>query len=116
MGDMIYSMDSKESDTPEKNKMVSGSADRIQIVRNLLPENIREYIIKQVLKSDINASKTKLAQTIMDKLEKKFGSGWNIFVGRHFFGFCTYEDGFCIEFVLDDVYRVIIFKSFLPSK
>ncbi|KAG0440497.1 hypothetical protein DMUE_1704 [Dictyocoela muelleri] len=103
---------------PEKNVNATNEEDieRIQIVRNLLPENITEYIKKQVLKTDIKESKTKLAQRLINKLEKNFGAGWNIFLGKHFFGLCTYEDKFCIEFVLDDVYRVILFKSFLPKK
>ncbi|KAF7682548.1 hypothetical protein TCON_2227 [Astathelohania contejeani] len=110
-----------DKNTPEKKeeeeKTVKKEPPKIQIkiLKNECSSNITEVVEGIVKKFDPTTKIRAMADALKRGLEKNFPKGWNVFVGGHFVGVCTYEEGYCIELTVGD-YIIVAFKSYIPPK
>ncbi|EPR78008.1 dynein light chain like protein [Spraguea lophii 42_110] len=106
---------SEKSSTKEE-KTVDPMEELIKILNCEMSETMEETIKKIILKN-IKEKKgvieeidiKKLTNDIYKKMEKTYGTGWNVFVGGYFSGCCTYEENHYAEFQVGKN-RAVIFK------
>ncbi|KAK1347599.1 putative type 1 light chain of dynein [Hamiltosporidium tvaerminnensis] len=105
----------KENNKKEENENKEKPQSRIKVVKSLVSENILEFIENLAEKYKDTKKPTMIARNFKDELEKKFGKGWNVIIGGHYFGIVVYEDHFYVEIDIDDN-RILLFKSYMPPK
>ncbi|RVD91736.1 dynein light chain 1 [Tubulinosema ratisbonensis] len=77
-------------------------------------ENICNILIELIKKYPDDKYSSKFPKYLKCKMEEQFGKGWNVFVGEHFCGVCSYEEDTLVQ-VKVGYMMVLIFKTYISD-
>lgn len=82
----------------------------LKILTNKMKEDLFKDVKTEIERIGVETDPVKLSRELNKYLEEnKGGPGWNIVLGNHFFGICSFVDGFYLEFQIGD-YRFLVFR------
>lgn len=89
---------------------------KAKVIKSKVDNNILEHCLNEIDKYKVSDSSQTFCVKLKDSLDSKFNKHWNVFVGGHFAGACSFVDNTYMELMLTDSIRLVVFQSYAPEK